>query len=403
MAIIRHLPTSRFWIAQFARKLPDGAWKTVSRSTKIPVEPPPGSEQTAKELRETAQEIANTYERTANQKLKATHIRRVLADLSNETLRLPSVREWIEERLALMSKTKKEATYRNYSDATRLFFEWIEEKDVLPLDSVTSIMMDEFQNWLNNRFRPSTRKKHFSDIRHFFSTAKKLNLLDTDPCEAVTHLSSLSRTVSVEVARRPFTVEELQLILTNSNEEWRSMILTSLYTGGQRLGDIACLQWDAVDFEKGILHFRTQKRGKSLVIPLWSRLRALLEERYPHRTNEYIHPSAAQKYQRTGKSSTLSNEFGKILFTCGLVERDPSLAGKRYQKQYGTSQEKTRHKNALSFHSLRYTATTLLHEAGVPPLIVQKIVGHDSAKIHEGYAAFSLRESEEAFNKLPSF
>ncbi len=72
MAIIRHLPTSRFWIAQFARKLPDGAWKTVSRSTKIPVEPPPGSEQTAKELRETAQEIANTYERTANQKLKAT-------------------------------------------------------------------------------------------------------------------------------------------------------------------------------------------------------------------------------------------------------------------------------------------------------------------------------------------
>ncbi len=403
MAIIRHLPTSRFWIAQFARKLPSGAWKTVSRSTKVPIEPPPGSEQTAKELRETAQEIANTYERTANQKLKATHIRRVLADLSNESLRLPSVREWIEERLALMSKTKKEATYRNYSDATRLFFEWIEEKDALPLDSVTSLMMDEFQNWLDNRFRPSTRKKHFSAIRHFFSTAKKLNLLDTDPCEAVTHLSSLSRAVSVEVSRRPFTVEELQLILTNSNEEWRSMILTSLYTGGQRLGDIACLQWDSVDFEKGILHFRTQKRGKSLVIPLWNRLRALLEERYPYRINEYIHPSSAQKYQRTGKSSTLSNEFGKILFTCGLVERDPSLAGKRYQKQYGTSQDKTRHKNALSFHSLRYTATTLLHEAGVPPLIVQKIVGHDSAKIHEGYAAFSLRESEEAFNKLPSF
>ena len=157
-------------------------------------------------------------------------------------------------------------------------------------------MMDEFQNWLDNRFRPSTRKKHFSAIRHFFSTAKKLNLLDTDPCEAVTHLSSLSRTVSTEISRRPFTSEELQLILTNSNEEWHSMILTSLYTGGQRLGDVACLKWDAVDFEKNTLYIRTQKRGKSLVIPLWSRLRSLLEERYPHRVNEYIHPSAAQKY-----------------------------------------------------------------------------------------------------------
>ena len=403
MAIIRHLPTSRFWIAQFARKLPNGTWKTISRSTKIPIEPPPDSGQTAKELRETAQEIANTYERTANQKLKATHIRRVLAELSNKTLRLPSVREWIEERLALMAKTKKEATYRNYSDATRLYFEWLGEKDALPLDSITSLMMDEFQNWLNTRFRPSTRKKHFRAIRHFFSTAKKLNLLDTDPCEAVTHLSSLSRTVSTEIPRRPFTPDELHLILTNCNEEWRSMILTSLYTGGQRMGDIACLKWDAVDFKKGILYIRTQKRGKPLVIPLWSRLRSLLEERYPHRINEYIHPSAAQKYQHAGKSSTLSNEFGKILFACGLIERDPSLAGKRYKKQYSTSQDKTRHKNALSFHSLRYTATTLLHEAGVPPMIVQKIVGHDSAKIHEGYAAFSLRESEDAFNRLPQF
>lgn len=227
MAIIRHLPTSRFWIAQFARKLPDGTWKTISRSTKIPIEPPPGSGQTAKELREAAQEIATTYERTANQKLKATHIRRVLAELSNKTLRLPSVREWIEERLSLMAKTKKEATYRNYSDATRLYFEWLKEKDALPLDSITSLMMDEFQNWLDSRFRPSTRKKHFSAIRHFFSTAKKLNLLDTDPCEAVTHLSSLSRTVSTEISRRPFTTEELQLILTNSNEEWHSMILCS--------------------------------------------------------------------------------------------------------------------------------------------------------------------------------
>lgn len=403
MAIIRHLPTSRFWIAQFARKLPDGTWKTISRSTKIPIEPPPCSGQTAKELRETAQEIANTYERTANQKLKATHIRRVLAELSNKTLKLPSVREWIEERLALMAKTKKETTYRNYSDATRLFFEWLREKDSLPLDSITSLMMDEFQNWLDTRFRPSTRKRHFSAVRHFFSTAKKLNLLDTDPCEAVTHLSSLSRTVSTEISRRPFTIEELQLILANSNEEWHSMILTSLYTGGQRLGDVACLKWDAVDFEKGTLYLRTQKRGKSLVIPLWNRLRLLLEERYPQRINEYIHPSAAQKYQHAGKSSTLSNEFGKILFACGLIERDPTLAGKRYKKQYGTSSDKTRHKNALSFHSLRYTATTLLHEAGVPPMIVQKIVGHDSAKIHEGYAAFSLRESEEAFNKLPPF
>ena len=404
MAFLRHLPTSKYWIAQFAWKHPSGKWKTISRSTKIPIEPPPGSTQTARELRQDAQKIADSYEQTANGKLKDIHIRRVISEMAGLTgklIRLPSVREWMDERLAIMIRNKKENTYRNYSDAAKLFYEWLGEKKENPLDTITPLMMDDFQNWLNSRYAPTTRKKHFRAIKHIFDIAKSLNILTTNPCDAVAHITALSHSVTTSIPRRPFSLPELQLILDNSTKEWRSMILTSLYTGGQRLGDIACLKWDAVDFEKGMLHIRTQKRGKSLVIPLWNRLRALLEERFPQRVNEYVHPSAAQKYLHAGKASPLSAEFGKILYTCGLVERDPTLAGKRYKKQYGTSQDKTRHKNPLSFHSLRYTATTLLHEAGVPPILVQKIVGHDSAKIHEGYAAFSLRESENAFNRLP--
>lgn len=403
MAIIRILPTSRYWIAQFATQRPDGSWKTTCRSTKIHITPPPGSKQTARQLRETAQEIANTYERTAKKHITPTHIRRVLTELSKHTITLPSVRQWIQERLAIIAKQKKASTYRNYKESTDLFFQYLADRDTLPLDSITILMMDEFHQYLTARYRTTTAKKHFSSVRHFFITAKHLNILDSDPCEAVTALASHAKSVpSEDEHRRPFTLPELQLILSHANDEWRSLILTSLYTGGQRLGDIATLRWDSINFTKNTLTITTQKRAKHLIIPLWPRLRTHLEQRYQHRTSdEYVHPYAAEKHRKTGKSSTLSNEFGKILYLCGLIERNPTIAGKQYKKQYGTSQDKTRHKNPLSFHSLRYTATTLLHEAGVPPLLVQKIVGHDSAKIHEGYAAFSLAESSAAFSRLP--
>ncbi|WP_416993073.1 hypothetical protein, partial [Akkermansia sp.] len=111
MAIIRHLPTSRFWIAQFAWKHPSGKWKTITRSTKIPIEPPPNSTQTARELRQDAQKIADSYEQTANGKLKDVHIRRVISEMAGLTgklIRLPSVKEWMDERLAIMIRNKKE-------------------------------------------------------------------------------------------------------------------------------------------------------------------------------------------------------------------------------------------------------------------------------------------------------
>jgi integrase len=41
----------------------------------------------------------------------------------------------------------------------------------------------------------------------------------------------------------------------------------------------------------------------------------------------------------------------------------------------------------LSFHSLRRTATTILHEAGVPAAVAQALIGHDSEAIHEPYVS----------------
>ena len=58
--------------------------------------------------------------------------------------------------------------------------------------------------------------------------------------------------------------------------------------------------------------------------------------------------------------------------------------------------------NALSFHSLRRTATTLLHEAGVPSTVAQALIGHDSEEIHSDYISIGREALLSAVNLFPT-
>ena len=56
---------------------------------------------------------------------------------------------------------------------------------------------------------------------------------------------------------------------------------------------------------------------------------------------------------------------------------------KEESQKYGEGRGNRRDVEPLSFHSLRRTATTLLHEAGVPAAAAQALIGHDSKAMHE--------------------
>ncbi len=61
-----------------------------------------------------------------------------------------------------------------------------------------------------------------------------------------------------------------------------------------------------------------------------------------------------------------------------------------------------RHNNqGLSYHSLRATATTLLHEAGVPAAVAQELIGHDSEEIHRHYVKVGDEAMKAAAAKMP--
>jgi integrase len=57
--------------------------------------------------------------------------------------------------------------------------------------------------------------------------------------------------------------------------------------------------------------------------------------------------------------------------------------------------------SALSFHSLRRTARTLLHEAGIPAAVAQALIGHDSAAMHEIYISVGREALVKAAAAFP--
>ncbi|MEZ5327522.1 MAG: tyrosine-type recombinase/integrase [Verrucomicrobiales bacterium] len=55
----------------------------------------------------------------------------------------------------------------------------------------------------------------------------------------------------------------------------------------------------------------------------------------------------------------------------------------------------------ITFHSLRYTPTSLMKNAGVSPAIVQEFVGHDSKAVSQSYTHIETDALRIAANALP--
>src|SRR5690606_4235798 len=112
--------------------------------------------------------------------------------------------------------------------------------------------------------------------------------------------------------------------------------------------------------------------------------------------DEPLHPRAFSIASNQGKTGHLSNQFGDLLASVGLRK-------KKTHKSSGKGRNARRETNALSFHSLRRTATTLLHEAKVPAAVAQAFIGHDSEAMHNIYVSVGDEALAEAASKFPTF
>ncbi len=383
MASVWRHPNSRFWTACYT--LPNG--QRVKKSTKLAD-------------RKKALQVAAVLEMEAARGLTEKQARALAAHLFERlgggNLREEKVREFFDRWLQRKAGEVAPGTLRKYRETANHFLGFIgdggRKRD---LASITARDVAAFRDDLARRLSVGTVNCALKVVRVAFAEAVRAHLIGANEAANV---SVLVRS-RAEAMRRSFSIAELRQLLAVASQEWRAMILAGLYSGGQRLGDVARWTWHNVDLGEGEIRFRTRKTGRHQVIPITPQLHAILAA-LPSSDDpgSPVFPAAAAVLAK-GKAEhvgSLSNQFHSLLVASGL-------AAARKHKSTGKGRSARRTTGALGFHSLRHAATSWMKTAGAADAIVQDIVGHDSAESSEHYTHIDAASKRAALARLPDF
>jgi len=344
--------------------------------------------------RRKAQQIADEYEAAARNKRTAQHVRRVITGLHREITGedMPVVTMQTHVNQWLLSKQTSVAAKTSdfYKGACEKFTAFLGDRKDCEIGEITREELERFRDDLSLRLAPKTVNHCVKVLRMLFRDARDRAILVDDPTEFVKSVKSKK-----VLERRPFSMDEIRTVLKHCDLEWRSMVLFGLYTG-QRLGDIARFKWKNVDLQRKSISLTTSKTDKALNIPLpEDLLNHLIAMPSPIDDEQPIHPNACEIVEAQGKTGSLSNQFATILANAGLRKITT-------HKSTGKGRSSKRETNGLSFHSLRRSTATYLHEAGVPQSVAMALIGHDSADIHSIYVNVGEQAMRDAASKLPA-
>lgn len=289
---------------------------------------------------------------------------------------------WLEDR------KKIKGAYERDRVVVERFLVFLGESKGMSLSGVSKGLVDDFVKMELERVSAGTVTRYVATLSGAFSLAVDKEFIVRNPFHGAK--PSMSQRRKDVQAKEAFSLDEVQRMLREFPGEWPDMIRVCLYTGGQRLGDVATLRWEQINLDGGLIAMTAQKTKRRMNKPIISQLRAVLERRKEWRVNEFVFPLAAMRFAQAGdRSAKLSIDFTALLRKHGFVRDDQ-------EEKVGDR----RRVSVKSFHSLRATAVTVLRLAGVPADVCRFIVGHDSEEIERVYFRPDEAVIKDALSKL---
>lgn len=363
------------WVATFYV-----AGQNVRKSTKVKVIPPKGSGESAAKLRRLAQLVADQMEAVAQGKQRTDDAVAAIRLVAGAGKKERTVREACESYQR--DAERRCSGHGGIRAAFKRFFDIAGQLADLPLSKYTAAMAEDWLRADLDMVSGGTASRDRQAISAAFNRAIREGHIHVNPFAGL-RLPTWAKNEHIE--REILSKEQLAVVFGQFPGEWPDLVAVTLLLGGQRLGDMATLTWQHVDFERGLVTLRTDKVNRLQRCPMIGALRDLLERRQRDLAAlglPWVFPySAARVAEADGKSSKLSAEFSKLLEQHGLrPTRAERLAnGERPRAARGKLT------SGMTFHSLRATAVTFLLDAGVPPELVRHIVGHDDPAIERRY------------------
>lgn len=287
--------------------------------------------------------------------------------------------EWLSNRDGVMSPS----TVVRYKGVITGFLKWMGASRHKGISSLTQEDIEDYRKYAADRVSATTVNVILKVLR----VALKRGVPKYFSVNPATHVENLDASNRKE--RRPFTMDELRLLMRNASIDWQSAILVGLYTGF-RLADCANLTWANVDPHGREFVLKTQKTGRLQRVPIhrvvMDHLEALSENRA---ASDPICPALHGK-----PPSTLSSEFYSLMATSGIV-------AKRDHSKSGSGRDGKRRFSEITFHSLRHTATSWLKNSGVSEVVAMDLIGHESASVSRNYTTIDAATKRAAVDKMP--
>jgi len=311
---------------------------------------------------------------------------------SGESLRA-YVRQWLAECKDLSWRTTE-----RYEDVINEFCDYLNATDTAPLlRDIQPETLGAFVRGKRADTSTATAKLTRRVLSAFFNYCVDNRALPFSP---VPSGRALKLTKDSKAVRRAFTLRELKTLFDKCPSDfWRYMVLAGFYCG-QRMGDLICLPWGAVDFTQNQISLVQGKTGKSITVPLRAELGTFLQK-LRRKTGtvkpaDPIWPAEARQYAERG-AGVFSNQFyDEVLLPAGLV-----LPRTHHAKKTGEATNGERRVSPVSFHCLRHTFVSLLKITGASQSTAKELAGHSSDAISDSYTHVDEATLIKAIKQLP--
>ena len=222
-----------------------------------------------------------------------------------------------------------------------------------------------------------TLNNHIGVMSRMFNCFVEWELIQVSPMNGVKKLKTPEATFDF------YTGEETNLFLNECHKSepfWRPFFVTAFNTG-MRLGELAALRWDDVDFERDLIHVRrnlyrghegTPKGGRNRQIPMNQLLKNVLQKHY--QTNKK-NPRVFLSLQGTDLTvNSHRRSFERIIKKAGLKR--------------------------IRFHDVRHSFASQLVMNGVILSVVQELLGHSTIAMTERYSHLAPGLTHDAVKTL---
>lgn len=275
-----------------------------------------------------------------------------------------------------------------------------------------AVRVEHIQNILNNMDKEGYSSSYIGRIREFmnvmFVQAFKSEIILRNPVEYTILPAKKERK-----ERRVLTEYEQRLFLELISEDWLADIFYVGFGTGMRIGEILALEWKDIDFKKNeiyvsgnLLKLAGYEYEKTLpktatsirTIPMLPeisrqlRKHKLEQSKYKLTCRGIMEPVKGLEdlvfISRSGRPvsrNSLAYVIEKTIRRMNKYEADQAEKEKRLPIKF----------EHFSTHAMRHTFATRALENGIPPKVVQEILGHSSIQMTLDIYTHVLAETKE--------